>query len=162
MPPDGLCLNAFVLVHPDGEPRRILMGKLDPSAAWDRIGGLDPRRAQHAATGWMLPSSHLLWFEAPETAAQRIATEQLGGAELHWETSRVYSETYFRSEVPGSVPHWDVHFVHLASWTGDGAPHAAAWKELAFVDPTRVPSEAMVRGHGDLLALAGLAPSRTD
>ncbi|MFY9716544.1 MAG: hypothetical protein WAK40_01215 [Thermoplasmata archaeon] len=156
VPDDGMCLSAFLVVRPEGRSGEVLLGRLDPSADWATIGGLDPGRVAQVGNRWMLPSSQLLFFESPTEAAGRIAREQLG-VPLPGLTGPVtFSEAYRR---PGSAgdPHWDLHFVYEARWPTARFPAARPFAELAFVEAARTSRTEIARSQADILALVGLA-----
>jgi hypothetical protein len=158
VPDDGMCLSAFVVIHPPSDSRRVLLGRIDPRAPWLALGALDATRAAAVGEQWMLPSSQLLLFESPSDAAQRVVREQLEGGPLALEGPAVFSEAYRRTGSTAHDPHWDVHFVFRGRWPSDHAPRASPWKELAFVDLAAIHGTELARGQGDVLTLAGLPP----
>lgn len=147
IPEGGFCLSAFLVISPTGQPDRVLMGHLNPSAPWDHIGALDAERAEANRHGWMLPSCHLMLNESPEAAAERVMKEQLGLPDLELKGPFVFSEVY------GAKGHWDLHFVFLGE-RGQVAQHPA-WTELAFIDVNDTPRDQIARYHEDILALVG-------
>ena len=147
IPEGGICLSAFLVINQVGHPERVLMGQLDPAAAWDHIGALDPERAQANSQGWMLPASHLLIGEAPRGAAERILKEQLGLPELPLNGPRVFSEVY------GAKNHWDLEFIFLGE--RDQVAQHPAWSELTFVDVNETSRDQIARYHEDILAHVG-------
>jgi ADP-ribose pyrophosphatase YjhB (NUDIX family) len=147
IPEGGFCLSAFLVISPTGQPDRVLMGHLEPTAPWDHIGGLDAQRAEANRHGWMLPSCHLLLGESPQAAAERVLKEQLGLQDLALTGPQVFSEVY------GAKGHWDVHFVFLGE--RDQVAQHPAWSELAFVDVDETPRDQIARYHEDILALVG-------
>lgn len=155
LPPGGMCLSVFLLLSPKGDPGRLLFGKIDPKAAWERIGNLDAARTEGLARAWMLPSSHLMRFESPDDAARRIALEQLELERPALEGPKVISEAYGR---PGGAPeqlHWDLGFVYRGLWPEGRAVRARPFRELRFLDP-RAPADGEIgRGHADIVRLAG-------
>jgi len=155
LPEDGLCLSAFVIVSPPGRPSDVLLGKIDPSGPWWEIGALDPGRARAAAGRWMLPSSQLQFFESPDDAGRRILQEQLNAPKLRLGAAQVFSETYQSRRHPEQTHHWDLHFVYRVEWPATDPPHLPAWRELAFVDPSRVARGDFARAHEEILELAG-------
>ncbi len=147
VPEGGFCISAFVVLNQSGFPNRVVMGRLNTSAAWDHIGALDPERAEANNKGWMLPSSHLILGESPAAAADRILKEHLGLTNQTLAGPLVFSEVY------GRLNHWDIEFV----FTGERAaiaPHPA-WRELAFVDTAQARKEDIARAHEDVLAALG-------
>lgn len=155
MPKDGLCLSSFVLVAPRGRPQEVLVGRIDPSADWGTIGGLDPGRVRSIGDRWMLPSSQLVFFESPHDAARRILREQLGTSAISPGEPRVVSETYQSRRHPEQTQHWDLHFIYRSEWPETSPPHHPAWRELTFLDPATTPRAKFARSHEDILELAG-------
>ncbi len=78
IPDGGLCLSASLVISENFSMTKVLMERIDPSARWDHIGALGPKRIEIHSKGWMLAASHLMVHESPEEAAQRIAREQQG------------------------------------------------------------------------------------
>lgn len=156
VPEGGLCLSAFLVLSEKGHPDRVLMGHLDPSAAWDHIGALDASRTQVHRKGWMLPSSHLIVNESPDEAARRIAAEQLERRDLAFSEPRVVSEVHTPRRFQDIVRHWDLEFIFRGEWPVGVSPRASAWTELGFVDLATTPKSAIARSHEDILESAGL------
>ncbi len=156
VPSDGMCLNVFLVAHAPGRPRSVVLGKIDPAAAWWELAGLGPDRVARLRDRWMLPASQLVLLESPDDAAHRLARELL---ELELGTlgpPRVFSETYGRGPEEGRDPHWDLHYIYEFDWP-DGRPvRAAPWKELALVDVAATPRADFGRSHADVLELLGL------
>ena len=152
IPEGGLCLSSFVVME-DSEGR-VLMGHLDPAAPWDHIGALDPGRAAAHGKGWMLPSSHLMLYESPQEAAQRIMKEQLGmSVDLMGPT--VVAEVGTPNRFPELRNHWDFEFIFRGDAPGGEPPTHRAWKELRYVDLKRTPRGEVARSHDDVLENAG-------
>lgn len=147
IPEGGICLSAFVVLNQTGRPDRVVMGRLDPVAAWDHIGALDPERAEANSKGWMLPASHLILGESPEAAAERILKEQLGLPAQPLTGPLVFSEVY------GAKNHWDLEFVFLGE--RDQVGQHPAWTDLRFVDVNDTPRDEIARYHEDILAHIG-------
>src|SRR5271154_854634 len=126
VPEGGLCISAFLVISKKGEERQVLMGRLNKNAEWDHLGALDGKRRERFASGWMLPSSHLILFETPEGAARRILREQLAIRNQALDGPLAFADT------SGTSNHWDVGFI----FTGEreAAPSNAAWDELKFVE----------------------------
>jgi len=150
-----MCLSVFLVVEPVGRPGHVLLGRIDPTADWATVGGLDPGRVERVGRRWMLPSSQLLLFESPDEAATRIAREQLGVSLPGLAGPTVFSEAY-RSAGTDGDPHWDLHFVYRAQWPGDRFPASAPFAELEFVDLARTSRTEIARAQADVLELVGL------
>jgi ADP-ribose pyrophosphatase YjhB (NUDIX family) len=147
LPQGGMCISAFVVISKKGEQGSVLMGRLNKNAEWDHIGALDGKRVERFASGWMLPSSHLILFETPEGAARRILREQLGIRNQSLDGPLTFADT------SGTSNHWDLGFI----FTGERepTPSSAAWDELKFVDVAKLKRDEIVRSQLDVLAYAG-------
>src|SRR5205809_2297860 len=156
IPDDGVCLSAFLIVTEARDSKKVLMGHMNPKAAWDHIGALDPSRVEAHSHGWMLPSSHLIFLESPDDAARRIAREQLELPDLALSGPHVVSEVYTPRRFPGTALHWDLEFLFRGRLAAADAPHPAPWNELAFVDLPRPSQAELARSHEDVTQLAGL------
>ncbi len=153
--PDGLCLSAFVILTQEGRPSSVLLGRMNPRAPWDHLGGLDPERVRVHAGGWVLPASQLILRESPDAAAWRILEEMLGGIEPKLDPPRVVSEVYAPRRFPEAKNHWDLLFLFRGRWDGP-APHLpAVWNSLKFVDVSRTGRSAFARSHDEVLESAG-------
>lgn len=157
MPKGGMCLSAFVILHDPSDAHRILLGHLDPHAPWDHIGALDARRAEIHSKGWMIPSSHLIFGEAPEAAARRILVEQLGlRRDRTLEPPQIFSEVATPRRFPDLAHHWDIGFVYTGPLSEPELGPTPAWKDLALVDTRTLKREEMARSHDDVLEAVGL------
>ncbi len=156
VPTDGLCLSTFLVIRPRGQPDRVLVGRIDPAGPWAHIGGLDPSRAHQWSTGWMLPSCQLLYYEAPEESAHRIAREQLGVELSPLPTPLLMSDSDQRPTAAKGDLHWDIGFVYVIDNFSDRPPHHSAWTDLRFVEVSMTRRTDYVRSHQDVLRLAGM------
>lgn len=148
IPEGGMCVSAFLVISKkEGAQEGVLMGKINKNAEWDHLGALDGKRLERFASGWMLPSSHLILFETPEGAARRILREQLGIRNQALDGPMTFADT------SGSSNHWDLGFI----FTGEREtiPSSTAWDELEFVDVTKLKRDEIVRSQLDVLAYAG-------
>ncbi len=155
VPEGGLCLSAFLLIRQIGSPDRVLLGRVHPNASWDELAALDSRRLKGMEKSWVLPASHLLFFESPHEAARRILKEQLHLTDLPLEGPRVFSESYGRSDLPDAELHWDVHFIFRGDLEKGAVPRAPEWAELKWMDPKALLPNDFGRNHGDIIRLAG-------
>ena len=152
IPEGGFCLSTFVIVT-DREGR-VLMGHLNPDAPWDHIGALDSSRAKAHSAGWMLPSSHLMLFESPQEAAERVMKEQLG-MDIKLSGPSVVAESGTPKRFPALTTHWDFEFIFRGE-APDGRPPAhEAWTELRYVDTKLTPRQDIARSHDEVLENAG-------
>jgi hypothetical protein len=160
VPDDGLCLNVFLLLSDRPGSGKVLLGRIDPSAPWDHIGGMHPGRIAQIGRRWMLPARQLFLFEAPDAAAHAIARDQLELPTAELAGPTVTSEAWQRPNPAGQGPHWDLSFLYRGVWPADRLVRAGPWLELTFHDPATLAPADVGRGHLDVLALAGY-PVRT-
>jgi ADP-ribose pyrophosphatase YjhB (NUDIX family) len=153
VPEGGLCLSTFLMIE-DGAGR-VLMGHLDPRAPWDHIGALDAERARAHSKGWMLPSSHLMLFESPQEAAQRVLKEQLGMQDIRLSDPMVVAEVGTPKRFPGLLRHWDFEFIFRGKAPSGSPPRHEAWSELRYVDLNHTPKKEIARSHDEVLESAG-------
>lgn len=155
IPSGGLCLSVFLVISEEGRPNIVLMGILNPDAAWDHIGALDKSRMEAYKNGWMLPSSHLMIHEPPLEAAKRVASEQLGLQDITLSEPKVVSEVYQPKRAGAPNDHWDIEFIFKSSLPGSRLPEHKAWNRLEFVDLNKTKKEEIARSHEDILESAG-------
>jgi len=147
VPQGGMCISAFLVISKKGEPGNVLMGRINKNAEWDHIGALNGKRLERFASGWMLPSSHLILFETPEGAARRILREQLGIKNQALHGPLTFADT------SGTANHWDLGFIF--SGERETTPFNAAWDDLKFVEVGKLKRDEIVRSQLDVLAYAG-------
>ena len=147
IPEGGMCISAFVILEQRGKPHHILLGKVSRAAPWDHLAALDSERVEKLSTGWMLPSSHLILFESPQEAAQRIVREQIRVTDQELSRPFAFAEAY------GPNNHWDFHFIFRGE--RDSVPPNDVWTELKFLDVTTLRKGEIVRAHDDILGFAG-------
>jgi ADP-ribose pyrophosphatase YjhB (NUDIX family) len=147
VPQGGMCISAFLVISKKSEPGSVLMGRINKNAEWDHIGAIPGKKLEGFASGWMLPSSHLILFETPEGAARRILREQLGIRNQALDGPLAFSDT------SGTSNHWDMGFI----FTGERetTPSNASWDALRFVDVAKLKRDDIVRSQLDVLTYAG-------
>ena len=147
IPEGGFCLSAFLVISNSRNPKEVLLGRLNPDTPWDHIGALDPPRVELNKNGWLLPASHLIVGKSPQEAAKRILREQLELTEQKLEGPIIFSEVY------GEHSHWDLEFVFHGK--RESVKRTSAWRELKFVDTSKLRKEDFARLHEDILASVG-------
>lgn len=153
VPLAGFCISAFVVVSDRSQPGTVLLGHLNPDAPWDHIGALDRERAAVHSKGWMIPSSHLMYGEAPGQAAERILTEQLGLEGVPLGAPGILSEVYAPKRFPEKGGHWDLGFVFRVAVDPSSVDlRHPAWRDLKFVDYQTLDPAEVARSHEDVLA----------
>ena len=155
VPRGGLCLSVFLLVGDPKNPNLVLLGRPAASAPWTEIGNLEPSHLESLQDRWVLPACHLIEFESPRSAADRVAREQLGLEHIELRGPEVFSEAYPSRIDPESGSHWDLHFLFRADWPRGREIHTPVFKELRLIDTRLVGAPNLGRGHGDILMLAG-------
>ncbi|MHB1931422.1 MAG: hypothetical protein ACYCPV_00290 [Thermoplasmata archaeon] len=158
IPASGMCLSAFLLIHPVGNPERTLLGRMRPGEAWFSAGALDEARSRRIQDGWMLPSRQLAFYESPEEAAQTILAEQLPGLPLVPRWRSVASEAYpVTDSAPDGDLHWDLHFLYDCFDAPERISAGTLWQETRYFSRAERSGLPIARGHGDILALAEAA-----
>jgi hypothetical protein len=158
VPYGGFCLNVFPVISRADDPGRVLLGRLDPAAPWDHLGGLDPGRVAAHAGAWMLPASQLLFGESPSDAVLRLTHELLSDLAVTWSPPTVLSEMYRPRRHPEAGDHWDLGFVYRGRTDDASIPRNHAWVEMSYIDPSNPPKAGFARAHEDVLAFAGFPP----
>jgi len=155
VPRGGLCVSVFVLVGDPKNPNLVVLGRPLASAPWSEIGSLEPPSLAALQEHWVLPASHLVEFENPRAAADRVVREQLGLESLELRGPEVFSESYPRPTHPEDGNHWDLDFLFRADWPHGRELHSPAFKELRLIDTRTIGASSLGRGHGDILIHAG-------
>lgn len=156
IPPEGICLSAFLVVESTEPGGPVLLGRLNPEAPWDHLGALDPERIAYWKDRWMLPSSHLLLRESPSAAADRIRQEQTGLAPRPLSGPVVGSDVYAPERHPTATHHWDLEFIFRATAVASEVRPHPAWSRLEFVNPSSLKANEFARSHDDILRSAGV------
>jgi ADP-ribose pyrophosphatase YjhB (NUDIX family) len=155
IPDGGLCLSSFLVISESSDPKTVLMGHLNPKAAWDHIGALDQSRIETHSKGWMLPSCHLMIHESPQEAALRIAREQLGVDSLELSQPKVVSEAYVPKRFQNVATHWDIEFIFQGLLEKGKLRNVDAWIDIRFVNPSFEKRSSIARSHDDILESVG-------
>ncbi|MBX8637238.1 MAG: hypothetical protein KIY11_02620 [Thermoplasmata archaeon] len=152
IPEDGFRISVFLIIRESETGRRVLMGHMNPAGPWDHIGALDSERVKVHSRGWMFPSCHLMYGEAPYDCARRIAEEQLNNTNIRFSVPAVYSEVYKPKRFPGLRHHWDLEFLYAGIMSrNDVLRTEHAWLDMEFVDIDATPSEKIARSHEDIM-----------
>jgi len=155
VPKAGLCVSVFVLVGDPKNPNLVVLGRPSTSAPWSELGSLDPAPLAALQEHWVLPACHLVEFESPRAAAERVVHEQLGLENLDLRGPEVFSEAYPSPRHAEDGQHWDLEFLFRADWPHGRELHSPAFKELRLIDTRTVGANNLGRGHGDILIHAG-------
>jgi len=154
VPDGGTCLSSFLVVTRGNE---ILVGKMRNPQVWiDRFFVGEKFAPVYASSGkYVLPASHLAWYESPQEAALRVASEQVTYLPHSQEDIRLLAVQSFVSGDPISTaqpPHWDICFVYeMRLQPGEDISKPEWFEELRFVDKGKLQVDDFTRGHGDIL-----------
>lgn len=157
IPEHGFCLSTFLVLEPEGKAGRVLVGRLDPKAPWDHLGGLSSVRIEAHSRGWVLPASQLMLGESPDASARRILGEQLPTVHAKLELPLVDSEVYTPRRWPEAVNHWDLRFIYRGKVSRDELPASSPWSDLRWLDLRTARGADFARSHEDVLLRPGFA-----
>ena len=159
-PPGGLCLSSFVVLTTG---RDVLIGKMARPEMWVEKFFVGEKFAPTyvQSNKYLLPASHLAWYESPLEAAGRVANEQ-AMMPIPKEKLKLLGIQSHVSGDPTSTtepPHWDICFVYEGNISKSAAKKLKApewFEDLAFVNRSKLKAEDFTRGHGDVLEHAGI------
>ncbi len=156
VPPGSVCLSSFVAVT-DGRGG-ILVGRMDRLDIWLERFFVNPSNGPGflASGKLLLPASHLLWYESPLDAAERILKEIALIDDVPKEQLKlVDAQSHLRpSPKNSSVPHWDICIVYKVD-SYHGKLNEPEWfKDFGF--KFNLKPDDFTRGHGDVLEEANL------
>jgi ADP-ribose pyrophosphatase YjhB (NUDIX family) len=163
VPPGGTCLSSFVIVS---NGQRVLVGKMAHPEIWVERFLVGPKFAPvYAASGkYVLPASHLRWYESPFDAARRVLKEQIMIDVPRSKISLVEVQSYVSGDISDEKepPHWDICFVYqtrVSKSLAEKIRRPEWFSELAFKALGSLKQEDFTRGHGDVLQTAGMLGS---
>ena len=152
VPKGGVCMSSFLVLRGKAG---ILVGKMAKPELWtEKFQVGEPYASEAVSSGkWVLPASHLRFWESPEDAANRILTEQLQAKKI--KLKLLEAQSHLSDPNDPENAHWDICFVH--GGTLKGALKSREWfSELKFVNPKKLTSDEFARGHGDVLTQLGV------
>ena len=156
-PSGGTCLSTFLIVS---KGKEILVGKMQNPEIWmDRFFVGEKFAPVYASSGkYVLPASHLSWYESPLDAAYRVATEQALLSPEKRNFRLVDAQSHVREDPKDPEgAHWDICFVYDLPFSGGTNLKTPEWfQELRFVDKAQLKPSDFTRGHGDVLEEAGI------
>gem|GEM_PF-185469 len=154
LPAEDICLSTFLIFSPPGDPKQVLVGRMNPEAPWDHLAGLATNEVEINQDRWVLPASHLLFGEGPNRAATRILHEQLGNLSATWDPPILDSQLY----VPHGqrTKHWDLQFIYRGRLASSRLPSLRPWSKLRLVDLSEAKASEFGRSHEDVLTSLGL------
>jgi ADP-ribose pyrophosphatase YjhB (NUDIX family) len=150
-PQGGFCISVFIACK---KASKILVCKMTRPEDWYEQDGLPPEKAAEMiqSGSWVLPAAHLLYGEDPETAARRVVKSHLGVSRYRLRNLGLYSFTTRHDD--GAV-HWDLCSLYEVIIKQTMRP-AQWYSKVEYLDVKRLKAEHFTRGHGDVLAAAGM------
>jgi ADP-ribose pyrophosphatase YjhB (NUDIX family) len=159
VPAGSVCLSTFVVAR---NGKGILAGRMDKLDIWlARFFMSEKGGPSYLASGkFLLPASHIMWYESPLDAAVRILEEQtlLSVPKERFKLADVQSHLRPVPSNPSGPPHWDICFVYTTDLPDSEAKklQQPEWfKDLGFKPESELGVEDFTRGHGDILEEAG-------
>ncbi|MBX8644026.1 MAG: hypothetical protein KIY12_04800 [Thermoplasmata archaeon] len=154
--PGGTCLSSFVVVS---SGNNILVGKPSKPEVWSERFFVDEAYAPKIVESgkYVLPASHLAWFESPEDAAFRVLREMVN---IDIPRSRVRLVDVQSHAGDGAVDdssHWDICFVYQAELPKgyEKRLKPPEWfSEFGLRPKNRLKQDDFARGHGHVLEAA--------
>jgi ADP-ribose pyrophosphatase YjhB (NUDIX family) len=165
VPPGSVCLSTFVVVRNGGG---ILAGKMDKLEIWiERFYMSEKGGPSYLASGkFLLPASHVSWYESPLDSAVRILKEQTLLSVPKERIKLVDIQSHLRPvpSNPSGPPHWDICVVYTTELPDDQARKLGQpewFKDLGFKSESTLAVDDFTRGHGDVLEEAGFIKKST-
>jgi hypothetical protein len=162
VPPGGTCLSSFLAITRSGND--ILVGRMNNPEIWiERFYVPEKLAPVFASSGkYVLPASHLVWYESPLDAAYRVATQQALITSQKENIKLIDAQSHLRGDPKDldQPPHWDICFVYDLQVPKETIVKVPEWfQELRFVDRALLKPQDFTRGHGDVLEQARLIKS---
>jgi hypothetical protein len=160
VPPGGTCLSSFLAVT-DGP--RVLVGKMSEPDVWaERFFVRKEMATDYVKSDkYIVPGSHLAWYESPLDAARGIMRDQVGKS-LPASRFRLNGvQSHLRGDISSSEnpAHWDICFIYEVRLTPKEAKSLKSpewFKDFGFRPRSSLRADDFTRGHGDVLAEAGI------
>jgi ADP-ribose pyrophosphatase YjhB (NUDIX family) len=158
VPPGGTCLSTFVIVTSGTD---VLVGKMARPDIWTErfFVGKSWVDGYVASGKYVLPASHLAWYESPLDAANRIIKEMTPLRIPRKQVQLVEVQSYLSGNPKSQIepPHWDICFLYEARVpkVATRAFKTPEWfEDLAFIERKKLSVGDFTRGHGDILRQA--------
>ncbi|HZW55500.1 MAG TPA: hypothetical protein VFF30_04355 [Nitrososphaerales archaeon] len=159
-PPGGFCLSSFVVVSRGND---VLVGKMKMPEVWvERFFVGQEFAPKYLSSGkYLMPASHLSWYESPLDAASRIMSEQLLLDYPKDKLKLLDVQSHLRGDIGDehNPPHWDLCFVYGAQLTPRQSRNLATpdwFEDYRFKKRSELTTDDFTRGHGDVLEEAGV------
>ncbi len=110
---------------------------------------------------YLLPASHLAWYESPLDAAERVMNEQVLMPVARDRIKLVDVQSHVSGEIGNEKepPHWDLCFVYRTTVPASavGKINKPDWfEDFGFKRASSLSPSDFTRGHGDVLKMAGV------
>ncbi len=158
VPPGGTCLSSFVMLTTGPD---LLVGKMTKPEVWVERFFVGPQWAPiyHQSGKYMLPASHLAWYESPLEAAERSVKEQTLLPMDRKDLKLVEVQSHLSGDIANTTepPHWDICFVYEGKVPKSFAKKLKQpewFEDFGFVSRSKLKPDDFARGHGDILELA--------
>jgi hypothetical protein len=156
VPPGTVCISSFVVVN-DGNGR-ILAGRMDQLDVWlDRFYANPTTAPTFLASGkLLLPASHIVWYESPLDAADRVLKEMALIDDVPKnKITLVDVQSHLRpSAKDQNVPHWDICVLYSVDSYNGKLKQPGWFRDFGFKKDLK--PDDFTRGHGDILKEAGM------
>ena len=156
VPPGTVCISSFVVVT-DGKGG-ILSGRMDKLDVWvDRFYASPTNAPTFLASGkLLLPASHLVWYESPLDAAERILKEMALIEDVPRDRIELIDvQSHLRPSANNpSNPHWDICIIYKVDSYGGKINQPEWFRDFGF--KYNLKNDDFTRGHGDILEEAGM------
>jgi ADP-ribose pyrophosphatase YjhB (NUDIX family) len=159
-PAGGICLSSFVVVS---NGPGILLGKMKKPEIWVERFFVSPQFVPRylLEEKYLMPASHLAWYESPLDAADRILKEQALVNFPKEKIKLIGVQSHLRGDLNDeeNPPHWDICFVYEARLPAKAAKKIKSpewFEDFGFKPMSKLTAESFARGHGDVLEEAHL------
>ncbi len=156
VPPGSVCISSFVVVE-DGKGG-ILAGRMDRLDVWlDRFYASPVNAPSFLASGkFLLPASHITWYESPLAASERILKEMALVEDVPKKDIKLVDvQSHLRPSMNDPlIPHWDICVVYNVDDYRGRIGQPEWFKDFGF--KSNLKADDFTRGHGDVLEEAGL------
>jgi hypothetical protein len=149
-----MCIGVFLFVR---KGKRVLLGKVKPHAAWQRLAGEGDARIREDARGWKIPARQLKLGEDPRNAARQIGEEMLGLKGLIYGEPRVEVDFWVLGKDASGpkerqkLRHFDIWFFVEAEVPAGRRVEVPAWfAALEWKDTARIATGKWARYHDDV------------
>ena len=163
-PAGGICLSSFVVVS---NGSGILLGKMKKPEIWiERFFVSQQFVPRYMSEGkYLMPASHLAWYESPLDAADRILREQ---ALVNFPKEKIRLlgvQSHLRGDLNDekNPPHWDICFVYEARLSAKVARKIKSpewFEDFGFKPKSKLTAGDFARAQGDVLEEAHLIGNR--